>query len=577
MPGMRRIAVLAGALTLSAAAVVAATSTDAGAAEPVAATTVEVHGTLLVAQTDEPGSRPTYAVALADGDIVPVSGPLGDARPLSHFTGRLVLPASVVSALAAHGTSVARNATLGATSASGSDALQLVDQRSLTLRVSGTPTLTARAPTVTSTSHQQFVTAMDNKGALGQRDSKLLGHVSTVASYWKGEANGAITSIRVPDRVTHYKTTLSTTDCGLGSDFFDVVQEAAARFPDVDMFGGSNQLVVFVSPACSSGSLVGEGTVGTSFASGGALIVKAGTAINGAYAHETGHNYGFAHANARVSGSSLEYFGAYDVMGYVLPGYNGLTALSTPYRVFQGITDDGEVRDVPIGLGTTAVHVSATIRPRDHDAGLRSVRVVNPDTGRALYLDYRSGRGQDVGAFYTAHGMYLKLDPGAAPLRAGGHHQRRPRRFGCRHPGPGRQRRHLARRRLHVDQRLGRPERPRRCPRRGRRARHRPVRSSESQGVEAGECGQGRGRQDAHRQARRLDERHDVRLLLVRRTGRRSSTLRGLADADPCPAGPADHGEGDRDEARVRDGVEDVGQDLEGALTQPPAPCVAGS
>ena len=96
MPGMRRIAVLAGALTFSTATVVAATPTDAGATEAAGATTVEVHGTLLVAQTDDPGSRPTYAVALPDGDIVPVTGPLGDARPLSHVTARLVLPPSVL-------------------------------------------------------------------------------------------------------------------------------------------------------------------------------------------------------------------------------------------------------------------------------------------------------------------------------------------------------------------------------------------------------------------------------------------------------------------------------------------------
>ena len=45
----------------------------------------------------------------------------------------------------------------------------------------------------------------------------------------------------------------------------------------------------------------------------------------------------------------MEYYGAYDVMGFALGGYNQLTALSTPFRVFQGITDAGEIRDVPLG------------------------------------------------------------------------------------------------------------------------------------------------------------------------------------------------------------------------------------
>ena len=82
-----------------------------------------------------------------------------------------------------------------------------------------------------------------------------------------------------------------------------MVNEAAAQFPGIDI-GAGDQLVLFVPGACQSGGIVGEGTVGGSFASGGALVVKAGSAIEGTYAHETGHNYGFAHANARWSGTS---------------------------------------------------------------------------------------------------------------------------------------------------------------------------------------------------------------------------------------------------------------------------------
>ena len=76
---------------------------------------------------------------------------------------------------------------------------------------------------------------------------------------------------------------MSSKDCGLGDDFFRVLQEAASKFPGIDLSGGSDQLVLFVSPACSSG-MVGEGTIGDSFATGGALIVKAGKTIDGTYA-----------------------------------------------------------------------------------------------------------------------------------------------------------------------------------------------------------------------------------------------------------------------------------------------------
>jgi hypothetical protein len=98
----------------------------------------------------------------------------------------------------------------------------------------------------------------------------------------------------------------------------------------------------------------------------------------------------------------MEYYGIYDVMGFALSGVNQLTALSTPYRVFQGITDPGEIQDVALDDQTSPVHVSTTIAPRSDDTGLRSVRVVDPDTGETLYLDYRSGTGQDAGSAYLA-------------------------------------------------------------------------------------------------------------------------------------------------------------------------------
>jgi hypothetical protein len=379
---------LLGAALLTAAGV----TTTPGLLGPAAAApgpTVSVHGRLLVVPAETPGGHPAYAVALDDGDIVPVRGSFApDVRTGAVFDGRLGIPTGVVDTML-------RRGETGRTAA-----LRIVDRRSLSLRVVGSASATAVSPAVTPTAHQQYIAALDNKGSLGQTDSALLGHVTTVGTYWQGESNGAISSIGVPATVKHYNTGVSTTDCGLGNDFFDVVEEAAAKFPGIDMFGGTDQLVLFVSSACQSGGIVGEGTIGASFASGGALVVKAGTAIDGTYAHETGHNYGFEHANARWAGTSMEYYGIYDVMGFALSGVNQLTALSTPFRVFQGITDAGEIQDVALGDQSTAVHVSATIRPRSDATGLRSVRVSDPDTGEKLYLDYRSGTGQDDGSAY---------------------------------------------------------------------------------------------------------------------------------------------------------------------------------
>ena len=388
-----RIALFACTLGLSVASAVAVTPYGASAAVSPTVATIEVHGTLMVAESDGPsGGSTSYAVELADGDLVPVRGQFPpDARTGAGFSGRLALPASVA-----------------ALATSRSEALRVVDRRMLTLTVVGTPTVTAPAAALTPTVHKQFVAAIDNKGALGQDDATLLAHVSTVGSYWQDQSNGAISSLVVPPTVTHYNTAVALADCGLGSDFSSVVTEARSKFPTFNQAQG-DQLVLFVPDACDSGGVVGEGSVGSSFASGGVLIVKANAGIDGIYGHETGHNYGFGHAYARWSGTALEYYGVYDVMGFAVSGapgggnFNQLTALSTPLRVFQGVTDPGEIQDVALGDHTQPVEATATIRPRTDGTGLRSVRVVDPDTGEALYLDYRSGGGRDVGSVYAAH------------------------------------------------------------------------------------------------------------------------------------------------------------------------------
>ncbi len=403
MPTPTRLGLLA-VVALTVATVAPGVVTPAAAAP---GTSVSVHGRLLVIPGESPGEPTAYAVALPDGDVVPVRGTFPDrARTGATFAGRLALPPQVLRGMTRRGES-------GTTAA-----LRMVDQRSLVLPVVGTPSVTA--PDLTTgdagTAHTQFVAALDNKGALGQNDTQLLAHVSNVGSYWAGQSNGAMTSL-VPSTVTHYDTAVTPTSCGLGgdqTDFTKIIQEAMAKFPGINPFGGTDQLVVFVPPSCFTGSTVGRGTVGQSFASGGALVAESSSSIEGVYAHETGHNYGFLHADARLTGTSLEYFGIYDVMGFALPPqYNMLTALSTPYRVFQGITDAGEIQDVDLGDGLSPVHVTATIKPRSDTSGLRSVRVTNPDTGENLYLDYRSGTGQDAASAYAASGSLLS---GSTPI-----------------------------------------------------------------------------------------------------------------------------------------------------------------
>src|SRR4051812_44000041 len=153
MPALRRSALLAGSLGLVVTTALALTPGGAGAATPTDSTTIQVRGTLMVAESDGPaGSTTSYAVELGDGDLVSVRGSFGPtARTGAVFDGRLALPASV-----------ARIAS------SRSAALRVVEHRMLTLSVVGTPTVTAPSAAATPTAHQQFVAAVDNLGTLGQ-------------------------------------------------------------------------------------------------------------------------------------------------------------------------------------------------------------------------------------------------------------------------------------------------------------------------------------------------------------------------------------------------------------------------
>ncbi len=193
---LRRTALLAGSLGLAVSTAVALTPAVAGAAVAPGASTIDVQGTLLVAESDGPdGGSTSYAVQLADGDLVPVAGPIpADARTGATFTGRLALPASVASA-----------------TASRAAALQLVDRRSLTLSVVGTPTITAaastgrrdadRAPAVRR-GHDNRACQPGGRHAAGQRwpRSGTTGRASPTA-----RSSG----LTVPATVTHYNTAVA--------------------------------------------------------------------------------------------------------------------------------------------------------------------------------------------------------------------------------------------------------------------------------------------------------------------------------------------------------------------------------
>ncbi len=362
-----------------------------GSADAAAASEVSVTGTVLVAPAEREGDAPAYAVQTDDGALVEVTGgPLADARPGSRFAGRLAAP-----------TSLSRTDTTAL--------LAEAEQRHVPLRVvSATLSPPEPAPQAKAgVTHRWYAAAPNNFGAQGMTDTALLDQLDAVAGYWTSQANGAIAGITTPTAITRYAASATTTGggCGLtGSSFWAVVQEAAAKFPTAN-FDGTDQLLVLMPTTCSTGGTTGRGTVGgLSFGNGGySISVTNAQYFEPTVAHELGHNYGYGHARlGPCTPCASEYGDYYSVMGAAIVGYLPPTALSTPYRVMQGVTDAGEIETLTGSDVTTTL--TRTLQPRSASSGLRGLAIPDAATGRTFYVDYRSGTGTDAGSYYAANG-----------------------------------------------------------------------------------------------------------------------------------------------------------------------------
>ena len=67
----------------------------------------------------------------------------------------------------------------------------------------------------------------------------------------------------------------------------------------------------------------------------------------------------------------------------------------------NGLTEPGEIRDLALPASSPAITATVTLRPVGSEAGVRALRVTDPNTGARYYLQYRSGTGADAGAAYA--------------------------------------------------------------------------------------------------------------------------------------------------------------------------------
>ncbi|WP_374458190.1 hypothetical protein [Nocardioides sp.] len=375
-------AVRARVTVATAAAVTAAllTPTQGGAAAPsgAARNTVEVSGTVLVT-AGEDGDADRYSLLLPSGRTIELADGF-TAEPLSAFAGTVAVPGT------------------------GSGARLTGSMRATTLRraaTSGTPMkvvsarTSAPAPSPGPTNHTTYVAKVTNFGAIGLTDAQILATVDASQAYWVRESSGQVPSwTRATGVVPVASSAGSPSDCGLGNggaSFGAIVQAVgSAAFPGVDFSGNTaNHLVVVVPNGCG-GTTSGRGRIGSTFANGGPVIIDARPQPQPTLDHEFGHNLGLQHAN----NTAAEYGDVYEVMGAGPDQYSS-PVLGTVYRWEQGIIGAGETVDGSAGGSWALAARSAT-------AGLRGVVFIDPDNGRRMFVDYRTGAGNDAGTCYVS-------------------------------------------------------------------------------------------------------------------------------------------------------------------------------
>lgn len=366
-------AVRARVTVATAAAVTAAllTPTQGGAAAPsgAARTTVEVSGTVLVT-AGEDGDPDRYSLLLPSGRSIELADGF-TAEPLSRFVGTVAVPGSPEGAL--------RRAASSGT-----------PMRVVTARTS------SPAPSPGPANHTTYVAKVTNFGAIGLTDAQILATVDASQAYWVRESSGQIPSWTRATGVVPVASSAGSAaaGCGLGNngaDFGAVTQAVgSAAFPGVDFSGNSTNHLVVVVPNGCGGTTSGRGRLGTTFANGGPVIIDARPQPQPTLDHEFGHNLGLQHAN----NGAAEYGDVYEVMGAGPDQYRS-PVLGTVYRWEQGIVAPGETVDGS-GGGSWALN------PRAAASGLRGVVFIDPDNGRRMFVDYRTGTGNDAGTCYVS-------------------------------------------------------------------------------------------------------------------------------------------------------------------------------
>jgi len=248
----------------------------------------------------------------------------------------------------------------------------------------------------------------------GMTQSAVQTMISQLNSYWSAQSGGAVTI-----SFAGFETrALGESSCDPNAALS--AEEGAAfggMFANDAGQGTHEHLLILSAESCNADSFATVGGVGGEIFSGNGIGASMGEEY---LLHEFGHNLGFEHADASICTNTSSYDGKaadfsftstvcptreyddyFDIMGYTVK--NATPNLSSPQRILSGwLTNYSTITN-------STQSVTSTLTALGGSGGIQALKVIDPISGDAYYIEYRTDTGLDASSAEFHYG--LQCDP----------------------------------------------------------------------------------------------------------------------------------------------------------------------